>query len=136
MIIIVPVFLIVATILLIFLTSLVVFSANVIQFGIDQLHDAPTEDSVAYINWYIWTSYLGITVWKIPYGSLMSNCDIGGTIGLVLSPVIPIAAFIILGVSLCFARYKRHWFLIDSGLRNPYTPVSYTHLTLPTIYSV
>ena len=33
--------------------SLVAFSANVIQFGIDQLRDAPSDDSVLYIYWYM-----------------------------------------------------------------------------------
>ena len=37
------------------LCSLVAFSANVIQFGMDQLHDAPADDSVLYIHWYVWT---------------------------------------------------------------------------------
>ena len=31
-----------------------------------------------------------------------------------------IFAIIFLGVTLCIQRYKRHWFLIDSGSRNPY----------------
>ena len=44
------------------ISSFVAFSANVIQFGLDQLHDAPTDDSVLYIHWYIWTLYTGTTV--------------------------------------------------------------------------
>ena len=43
----------------------VAFSANVIQFGLDQLHDASTDDSVLYIHWYVWTSYLGLSLIKI-----------------------------------------------------------------------
>ena len=112
--------LIVAPFFLVFLSSIVVFSASVIQFGIDQLRDAPTEDSVTYINWYVWTYYLGVTMWKVSWGISFSNCDAYSFIGLVLPFIIPVGAFIILGVSLCFARYKRHWFLIDSESRNPY----------------
>jgi hypothetical protein len=43
----------------------VAFNANVIQFGLDQLHDASTDDSVLYIHWYVWTSYLGLSLVKI-----------------------------------------------------------------------
>ena len=35
------------------LCSLVAIRANVIQYGMDQLHDAPTDDSVLYIHWYV-----------------------------------------------------------------------------------
>ena len=44
------------------LCSLVAFSANVIQYGMDQLHDAPTDDSVLYIHWYVWTVFLVLLV--------------------------------------------------------------------------
>ena len=40
--------------------SIVAFRANVIQFGIDQLRDAPTDVSILYIYWYVWTGYLGL----------------------------------------------------------------------------
>ena len=40
--------------------GLVCFSANVIQYGMDQLHDAPMEDSVLYIHWYVWTTFAGL----------------------------------------------------------------------------
>ena len=39
--------------------SLVAFNANVIQYGMDQLHDASTDDSTLYIHWYVWTIYAG-----------------------------------------------------------------------------
>ena len=32
------------------------FLSTVVQFGIDQLHDASTEEISAYIMWYVWTS--------------------------------------------------------------------------------
>ena len=51
--------------ILLIICSLVTFNANVIQFGLDQLHDAPTEDSILYIHWYVWTSYLGVMPVKL-----------------------------------------------------------------------
>ena len=33
------------------------FQANIIQFGIDQLHDAPSDEISAFIIWYMWTVY-------------------------------------------------------------------------------
>ncbi len=34
------------------------YQANIIQFGIDQLHDASTEEIQTFISWYVW-SYVG-----------------------------------------------------------------------------
>ena len=51
--------------ILLLLCSLVAFSANVIQYGMDQLHDAPSEDSVLYIHWYLWTSYVGLFLIRV-----------------------------------------------------------------------
>ena len=31
------------------------FQANIIQFGIDQLHDASTNEITSFITWYVWT---------------------------------------------------------------------------------
>ena len=44
-------------ILVVLLTGLVCFFTNVIQFGMDQLHDSPAQDSSLFIHWYIWISY-------------------------------------------------------------------------------
>lgn len=35
------------------------FQANVIQFGIDQLHDASTNEIISFIFWYVWTYQSG-----------------------------------------------------------------------------
>ena len=41
----------------IMITAHVIFIINGIQFGMDQLHDSPTEDSILYIHWYVWIYY-------------------------------------------------------------------------------
>ena len=94
------------------LCSLVAFSANVIQYGMDQLHDAPADDSVLYIHWYVWTVFLVLLV--------VRSSVYFPLIGLFLYYcMIPLALFL-LGITLCVYRCKRNFFLIDSGSRNPY----------------
>ena len=93
--------------------GLIFFSANVIQYGIDQLHDAPMEDSILYIHWYVWTSYAGLLPMKFAP-------SIFGDISLAFSPCFILLPIVFLGVTLCIQRYKHHWFLIDSVSRNPY----------------
>ena len=102
------------------LCSLIAFSANVIQFGLDQLHDAPTDDSVLYIHWYVWTCYVGVfDVHLSPLIGALSE-DAGVLISFVLYFVTITLALSLLGVTLCVQRYKRKWFLIESGFGNPY----------------
>ena len=96
--------------ILLIVCSLVTFNANVIQFGLDQLHDAPTEDSILYIHWYVWTSYLGVMPIKL-FSALI------GTIPFLFPPFL---MFPFLGIALCIQRYKHNWFLVNSGSRNPY----------------
>ena len=100
--------------------SLIAFSANVIQFGLDQLHDAPTDDSVLYIHWYVWTTYVGVFIVKLPV--MISNLSNGNISSLFLISYLVIfnVAIQLLGVTLCVQKYKRKWFLIESGSRNPY----------------
>ena len=47
------------------LTCHTAVSANIIQFGMDQLHDSPMEDSVLFIVWFIFTLYLGFALFKL-----------------------------------------------------------------------
>ena len=99
--------------LLLNLCGLVSFSANVIQYGTDLLHDAPMEDSILYIHWYVWTSYAGLLPMKLGF-------SISGSIFFLYSTCFLLLPLVLLGATLCIQRYKRHWFLIDSGSRNPY----------------
>ena len=90
--------------LLLLLCGLVSFSANVIQFGVDQLHDAPMEDSIVYIHWFVWTSYAGLVPLKL---LSMAQSLLYSAFGacFVLVPLL------LVGVTLCIQRYtKRHWF--------------------------
>ena len=93
------------------LFSLISFSANVIQYGIDQLRDSSSEDLVLYIHWYVWTTYLG-TLLRTPFMFKL--------VALKYIPCILPLFIVILGASLCLQRWKKHWYLVDSGSRNPY----------------
>ena len=95
------------------LCSLIAFNANVIQYGMDQLHDAPTDDSVLYIHWYVWTIYVGFLVVRLPIVFYSSTTFFMFALGPALAPFL-------LGITLCIQKYNRRWFLIDSGFRNPY----------------
>ena len=94
------------------LTCYTTFSANIIQFGMDQLHDSPTEDSVLFVHWFVFASYLGFMVFKATWIEIGLSGILAGAVALL--------GLITLVVSLCIVRCKRRWFLIDSGARNPY----------------
>ena len=102
--------------LILLCSSWIAFDANVIQFGMDQLHDSPAEDSVLFIHWFVFSSSLGNAITKVPSGWITDKCweSVLGFTSLTL------ILLIILGASLCFIRRKRQWFMIDSGSRNPY----------------
>ena len=96
--------------LLLTLCGLISFNANVIQYGMDQLHDAPTEDSILYIHWYVWTTFAGLLALRPPISIFRVS---------IFFSLFPIA-LILLGITLCLQKYKRSWFMIDSGSKNPY----------------
>ena len=120
--------LIVGTFLL--FSSIVAFNANIIQFGLDQLHNSPTEHLVLFIHWYVLLSYVGTELIKIPTSTLSSSCSwhvltysrftlVMVTVGFVT--IFLVVVYLFFFVSLCVAFRKRHiWFLSDSGSRNPY----------------
>ena len=108
-------------------TGLVGFAANVVQFGMDQLHDSPGEDRTLFIHWHVWvyfaTIVLGQLAWNFtaqyPYKSyIRSTWD--GIAGYVLLTPIPIAVMLLLIITLCLAKCRRNWFLIEPGTVNPY----------------
>ena len=98
---------------LLILCGLVCFSANVIQYGMDHLHDAPMEDSILYIHWYVWTSYAGLLPMEIVFNAIGSPFFMYSW-GLIL------LSLLLLGITLCLQRYKYEWFLTDTGSKNPY----------------
>ena len=92
--------------IILLLCSTIAFNANVIQFGIDQLHDAPAEYSLLYIHWYVWTSQVGLFLIRLPSANVFSYgikaFVYAGSPGLILLTIL------LLGVTLCLEKYKRH----------------------------
>ena len=92
--------------LILLFCSMTAFSANVIQFGLDQLHDAPAESLKLYIHWYVWTNQVGLFLLRLPSVSLFD--DFLKSISYTSSPVLVFLALILLGITLCLEKYKRH----------------------------
>ena len=106
--------------LFLFFVSIIAFNANVIQFGLDQLHDSPTDYLGMYIRWFVLVSYTGAVTTKV----LTTYLCCYNKILLILLAVILVSLYCFLLLSLCVGFYKRHsWFLTDTGFRNPYTLV-------------
>ena len=112
-------------------TGLVGFAANVVQFGMDQLHDCPGEDRTLFIHWYVWvyfvTIVIGQLVWnlaiQLPFNNfyrLHLDYFVYNIVGFVLLSLIPLLVMLLLIITLCLAKCRRNWFLIEPGTINPY----------------
>ena len=109
--------------------GLIGFTANVVQFGMDQLHDSPAEDSTLFIHWYVWIYYASFfsiqLAWNLENIHISYNDNIDITnyyniIGLFLLALIPVVVVMVLAITLCLVRHRRRWFLIEPGTLNPY----------------
>jgi peptide/histidine transporter 3/4 len=89
----------------------------VIQFGFDQLHDSPAESSTLYIHWYVWTNQVGLFLLRLPSAVFSGYYKYTAY---TFTPVLALVALIVLGITLCFEKFKNHWFLIEFGSTNPY----------------
>ena len=49
------------------ITRSIVLTTNVINFGMDQLHDSSTQDSILFVHWYVWLNYLSLLVTGVPW---------------------------------------------------------------------
>ena len=65
------------------------------------------------LHWFVWTSYAGLLPIKIGF-NIIGNSFILFSASLLSLPLL------LLEVTLCIQRYKHHWFLIDTGSKNPY----------------
>ena len=107
--------------------SSIVLTTNAINFGMDQLHDSSTQDSILFVHWYVWLNYLSVLVtgvsWNLFYYDswYVDYVDAFRIVGIsLLVSMFCIVSFLII-VSLCVVRHKRRWFLIESSDRvNPY----------------
>ena len=114
------------SILFITVTFYVVFMINTIQFGMDQLHDSPTEDSISYIHWYVWTYYICSLISQISWNFLLYDRyfynydEIVSISGYCLTSLTFIIILLLLTVSLCVVHYRKVWFFLEPAGVNPY----------------
>ena len=114
------------SILFIMVTVYVVFIINVIQFGMDQLHDSPTEDSILLIHWYVWAYYTCSLISQISWnllfydGYYLHYVDILRISGISIISLTIITILSLLTASLCVVHYRKVWFLLEPAGVNPY----------------
>ena len=94
------------------------FLANVIQFGVDQLNDSPSRDSFLFIHWFLFTLYIGISFGKLVW----SAANATGFLSLSIFGLVLLVVLVCVPVTFCVA--KRRWFVIDTGIGNPYKEVA------------
>ena len=115
------IFITIWSILAIMVTVYVVFIINGIQFGMDQLHDSPTEDSILYIHWYVWIYYTCSLITQILWNfSLYDNDNNIKISGISIAEGLKLITIILLTVSLCVVNYRKVWFLLEPAGVNPY----------------
>ena len=113
-------------VLLIMVTVYMIFIINGIQFGMDQLHDSPTEDSILFIHWYVWIYYICSLVTQIAWNFLFYNgyhpdyTDIIRALSISFASLVLISTVFLLTVSLCVVHYRKVWFLLEPPGVNPY----------------
>ena len=105
--------------------GLIGFTANVVQFGMDQLHDSPAEDSTLFIHWYVWTCYASFFIVQLAltfgvYVGFETFTSVYNIIGYCLLSLIPVVVVMVLAITLCLVRRRRRWLLIEPGTLNPY----------------
>jgi peptide/histidine transporter 3/4 len=84
------------------------FFSNILQFGMDQLHDAPSTEIVSFIVWYLWTVGFGLA-----FRAVFSSCFCGSVLA---------TLFISCSVSLalCLDSCFSHWLVKEPVRRNPF----------------
>ena len=104
--------------------GLIGFTANVVQFGMDQLHDSPAEDSTLFIHWYVWTYFASLLIVQLTMafclGLSFFETSLYSIIGYCLLAPIPVVIVMVLAITLSLVRHRRRWFLIEPGTLNPY----------------
>ena len=86
------------------------FQSNVIQFGMDQLHDASTDEIASFILWYVWISYSSGFVIDFILGCLPKQYWI----------VWQLVMCIYLSITLILLLTFSHWLVKEPVTQNPF----------------
>ena len=85
------------------------FQANIIQFGIDQLHDASSDEISAFIIWYMWTGYAsGIVAHFVQYVPEKYKA------------IVKFVICIHLSVALCLLSFFKHALIKEPVTKSPF----------------
>ena len=101
------------------MTTLVLFLINALQFGMDQLHDSSTEDSILFIHWYVWIYYASTFITEASWNLVLydsfynQNVDIKKIVGVIMESLIIHFILVLLIISLYVVHYRKVWFLIE-----------------------
>jgi len=130
----IEIFFIVAAIFFVPLTvSFVLFNANIIQFGMDQLHDSPSDHQSLFIHWIVWVVYLGICISQVGSKVAFFEATSSKYVGVVLMFITSVVSIFLLVASVWISKHRKQWFLKDPARINPYilvyrvTKFSYQH---------
>ena len=108
------------------MTSSITLMSSAINFGMDQLHDSSTRDSILFVHWYVWLNYLSVLITGIPWSLYYYDSyhfyylDAFRIAGFSLYLLIFCVFSFLLVLSMCLVRHRRRWFLIEPCRVNPY----------------
>lgn len=109
--------------------STIMFLTNAIPFGMNQLHDLSTEDSILYIHWYVWVYYTSSVLVEITWNLIFYDYRYIGYLnkfrlaGVIMVAMIFFAVLLLLIFSLFVVHCQKRWFVIESRRVNPYKMV-------------
>ncbi len=95
------------------------YNANIIQYGLDQLRDAPSQDSVVFLHWLFWSYYCSTFTTQGVYAAI-SHYYPSVTFKILAVTSMVVLSIVILVISLSIADYKQRWFIVEPGGNNPY----------------
>ena len=105
------------------MTSSIILTTNAINFGMDQLHDSSTQDSILFVHWYVWLDYLSVLVTGVSWSLFLYDRDYDNMFSIVgislYLLIFGIISFLVI-VSMCVVHYRRRWFTIELCRVNPY----------------
>lgn len=98
--------------------GLVPFFANVLPFAMDQLRDAPVEELITFIYWYVWTLYASQSLRSILINGLFNaiSYKCGASCLITISGLI----LVILLASMVVTGRRPEWFNNEGSRVNPY----------------
>ncbi len=84
------------------------YNANIIQYGLDQLRDAPSQDSVVFLHWYFWLYYCSTFITQGVYTAVTYYYP-SDTFRILAITSMIVSSVVLLAISLSIADYKQRW---------------------------